>query len=385
MTHYRITIAAFSSMAALAVAGCTTAANQPAPQSAAEALRPYYASLADDLPQANPGPAIDTSRAISRIAFGSCNHQHRHQTIWSTIAAHNPDLFLMIGDNVYGDYGYRGEADLGTFAHAYRLQASYPEFIAFREQVPMLASWDDHDFGPNDSGGNFAFRERSEQLFESFWGSSDEVRARPGIYDSVMIGPEGERVQIIMLDTRFFRDPLATLPYSYERWPRGIYRPTEDPDATLLGAAQWAWLAEQLAQPADLRLIVSSIQILTDAHNFEKWGNMPRERERLYDALAARNGGGMVILSGDRHSGALYHDEPAALGEAVWELTASSLNFSFAEGDTGDREPDPLRRSGFYSDENFGMVEIDWASGEVGLTLNGANGRSLHSERIRFR
>ncbi len=95
------------------------------------------------------------------------------------------------------------------------------------------------------------------------------------------------------------------------------------------------------------------MQLLTDAHNYEKWGNMPLERERFYRALAARNGGGMVVLSGDRHSGAFYQAAPEALGEELWELTASSLNFSFGEGDTGDREPDPTRRSGFYSGREF--------------------------------
>ncbi|MGP1352233.1 MAG: alkaline phosphatase D family protein [Parasphingopyxis sp.] len=381
----RNAIAMVASLGALALNGCTVPPSQSAPQSAAEALRPYYATLPGDLPQANAGATLDVSQPIQRIAFGSCNHQHRHQTIWPVIAGHDPDLFLMIGNNVYGDYGYRGDADLETFADAYRLQASHPEFIAFRAQVPMLASWDDHDFGPNDSGGSFAFRERSEQLFESFWRSSETVRARPGIYESVTTGPEGQRLQIIMLDTRFFRDPLETQPYSYE-WPAlGSYAITDDPDATMLGAAQWAWLAEELAEPAELRLIVSSIQILTDAHNWEKWGNMPRERERLYEALAARNGGGLVFLSGDRHSGAIYYGEPEALGEGVWELTSSSLNYSFRSGDNRDREPDPLRRSGFMSDENFGLVEIDWANGRVTLDLKAADGSSMHAEQLRFR
>jgi len=99
----------------------------------------------------------------------------------------------------------------------------------------------------------------------------------------------------------------------------------------------------------------------------------------------AFDGGGMIILSGDRHSGALYHGDPEAFGEAVWEITSSPLNFSFAEGDTGEREPDPLRRSGFISDENFGMVEIDWAAGPVRLNLNAADGSALHSETIPFR
>lgn len=368
--------------------GLTAMAIAPAaaqPTTPEEALRPYYATLDQNLPVASPGPALDAGAAISRLAFGSCNMQRRHQTIWQTIADHDPELFLMIGDNVYGDHGYHGEADMGSFVEAYRLQASHPEFMAFREAVPMLASWDDHDFGPNDSGGSFAFRERSEDLFEAFWGSNAAVRARPGIYDSVIVGPEGQRLQIIVLDTRFFRSSLATLPYSYERRPLGNYTETTDAAATMLGDAQWQWLAAQLSEPADLRIMVSSIQVLTDAHNYEKWGNMPAERERLYAALTERNGGGIVILSGDRHSGGLYHDRPDALGEDVWELTSSSLNFSFGEGDTGDREPDPRRRSGFFSDENFGTVDIDWTAGTVLLRLRGNDDRELLSQSVAFR
>ncbi len=365
----------------------TLAAAMPAAAqiSAEEALRSYYSALDDTLPQAPEGPVLDLAQTITHVAFGSCNQQHRHQGYWSVIARTDPDLFLMIGDNIYGDYRYEGDAAMRSFEAAYRLQASHPAFAAFRAEIPMMASWDDHDFGPNDSGATFSFRERSEALFESFWHASEDVRSRPGIYDSVTVGPEGRRLQIIMLDTRFFRASLQGLPYTTERRPLGYYGQRSDPDATMLGDAQWAWLEAELAEPADLRLIVSSIQVLTDAHNYEKWGNMPNERERLYGLLAGRNGGGIVLLSGDRHSGAIYSHSPEALGEEVWELTSSSLNFSFAQGDTGEREPDPLRRSGFWSDENFGSVRIDWDAGEVALTLHAADASPLASETIAFR
>ena len=152
-------------------------------------LRPYYANIGIDRPQANAGAELDLSKTLTRIAFGSCNHQGRSQHMWSKIGAQNPDIFLAIGDNVYGDVGYQGEADLSSFINAYKQQATYPEFQALRSQVPMLATWDDHDFGPNDSGGAFAFKEWSEQLFESFWRSSNAVKSRPGIYDSMIAGP----------------------------------------------------------------------------------------------------------------------------------------------------------------------------------------------------
>lgn len=393
---------AFIPAALFSVAGCVsataqTAADDPKGKEVGAAsknvetayspgtlLRPYYQNLKVDLPQANLGPSLDLSKRLTRIAFGSCNHQGRSQHMWPKIASLKPDLMLAIGDNVYGDFGYQGEADLGSFIDAYRQQASFPEFRALRSQVPMLATWDDHDFGPNDSGGSFAFKQWSEQIFESFWRSNDDVKSRPGIYDSIIAGPEGQRVQIIMLDTRFFRSPLKALPYQDPRPPLGRYVANDDPSVTILGDQQWAWLAEQLAKPAELRLVVTSIQVLTDAHGFEKWGNMPLERERLFGALNARNGGDFLILSGDRHSGAIYSETPDSIDAPVWELTSSSLNLAFVRDDASEREPDPKRRTDMITQENFGLVDIDWQRKTVGMTLLDAGAKSIVSQSIEF-
>ena len=300
------------------------------------------------------------------------------------IAAAGPQAFLAIGDNVYGDHGYRGEADLASFVDAYRLQASHPNSAPFRAAVPVLATWDDHDFGPNDSGGSFFGREWSETLFETFWGSPPEVRDRPGVYQSVTIGPEGQRAQIIMLDTRYFRGELTELPYSEERRPLGNYAPDTATGAEMLGEAQWRWLANTLAEPAELRIVVSSIQVLTDAHDFESWENLPRERERLMRSLAARAQSGLVLLSGDRHSGAIYAEEPAALGERVHELTASSLNLAFVSDDASEREPDAKRLTGMVTQENFGLVDIDWNARTLVLRLMDDRGAEIVSRRVTF-
>ena len=61
----------------------------------------------------------------------------------------------------------------------------------------------------------------------------------------------------------------------------------------MLGAAQWAWLRAQLLQPAELRLIVSSVQVLAEGHGWEGWDNLPLERTKLLgliDETAARAG-----------------------------------------------------------------------------------------------
>lgn len=353
------------------------------PATAQEALRGYYDRLATEvsLPQAHRGAVFDTSQTLTRLGFGSCNHHDRSQDMWPVAAAKNPQLFLAIGDNVYGDYGYRGGAALGSFRAAYEQQAGHAEFQAFRRQVPMMATWDDHDYGPNDSGGSFFAKEWSERIFETFWHSPERVKARPGIYDSVMIGPDGKRVQLIMLDTRFFRSNLVEGEFVENL---GGYDQNLDPQATMLGAEQWAWLQRELAKPADLRILVSSIQVLTDAHRWEAWSRMPLERERLYEALADRNGGGLVMLSGDRHQGAIYKHRPEALGEEVWEFTSSSMNLAFLRESGTDREPDPKRVTPMVAQENFGMVEIDWAVREVTFDLLDDSGATIEKRSSRF-
>ncbi len=369
-------------LAAVTLLAAPLAADNDVELSAEELLAPYFAKLQQEveLPVAPAGVSLAHDHTITRLAFGSCNHQLRSQHMWGQIAATNPDIFLFIGDNNYGDQGWDGDAAFTTLREAYAVQAETPELAEFRAQVPMMITWDDHDFGFNDGGASFAYRTWAETIFETFWQSSDEVKSRPGVYESRMFGEDGKVTQIITLDTRFFRSDLATMPYQNERPPLGSYVPSDDPSKTLLGAEQWEWLEQELAKPADLRIIASSIQVLTDAHNYEAWENLPLEREKLYGMLAAREESGLVLLSGDRHAGGIYTEAPQTAGEQLWELTSSSMNYSFSSTQRNTaREPDPKRLTDFISEENFGLVEIDWDRQQVTLSLRGSQGE----ERVR--
>lgn len=373
-----------NSLVVAAPAAAATTTSSTSSTDPGELLKPYWDSLNVSLPNMGAGPSLDTTQALTRIAFGSCNHQGRPQDMWPVIGAANPQLFMAIGDNVYGDFGWQGEADLGSFVNAYRQQAAHPEFAALRAQMPIMATWDDHDFGPNDSGGAFDFKVRSEQIFEAFWDASDAAKSRPGIYDSVMTGPEGQRVQIILLDTRFFRSPLKSQGFVDPRPPLGPYLADNDPSKTLLGDAQWQWLQGELAKPADLRLVVSSIQVLAEAQSYEKWGNLPREREKLYSMLKARNGGGLAVLSGDRHSASFYRHTPAALGEELVEMTSSSMNLAFVPARASDEEKDPNRIGPLYVQENFGTLDIDWSARKLTMELRDQSGAAFASQEMTF-
>jgi alkaline phosphatase D len=135
--------------------------------------------------------------------------------------------------------------------------------------------------------------DESARLFHAFWQMTPAPRDGGGIYYSRIYGPAGKRVQIIMLDTRTFRSNLKpkTADFPYHR----KYSPDADPAKTMLGAAQWAWLEAELRKPAEIRLLVSSVQVLADGHGKERWGNLPRERDRLLKLIEETKAKGVII------------------------------------------------------------------------------------------
>ncbi len=374
-------------LAALLLAGCATSRQPFTPVmpdvSAQEALRPYYDSLnPTKLPKAPTNPALSSDTVITRFAFGSCVNENREMKFWDVIAAQKPQAFLLIGDNVYGDTRATSGADIPTLSASYKKLNTRIEFDRFRRSVPMMTTWDDHDFGANDAGGTFAFKEYAEKLYENYWASSEAVKSRAGVYESRIVGPEGKRVQFIILDARFFRSDLASMPYRDPGPSLGWYIPNTDPNATILGGKQWEWLAQELATPAELRFIISSTQVVTDAHNFEGWTNFPKERERLYALLAQKGVDNTIFLTGDRHSGGFYKTNAPGIAKPIWDFTSSSLNFAFGKGDGGEKEPDPTRTGGLWGIPNFGQIDIDWAAKKVTMTLRKDDGSVIETQVV---
>ncbi len=330
------------------------------------------ASLFSSVANAQPQAA-----ALSRIAFGSCADQNLPQPIWDAILAWRPDLFIFAGDNVYGDFR---TADADALKRAYATAAMVPGYARLMETVPHLAIWDDHDYGLNDGGVEFAHKQIAKDEFLAFWkvATDSPRRSREGLYDAQIFGPPGRRVQVILLDTRWFRSPLKI---TDQRGAAGKerYLPDSDPAKTMLGAAQWAWLDAELRRPAELRLIVSSTQVLAGGHGWERWGNLPLERQKLFDTIANTGARGVIFLSGDRHIGALYRETPPGLYPLV-EITSSGINKVFRAA----KEAGPNRVGDLLAQENFGTIDIDWPARRLTLALRGLGGKVERSLDLRF-
>ncbi|MFN3960488.1 MAG: alkaline phosphatase D family protein [Parvularculaceae bacterium] len=361
------------------LAACASSPQAPvtgaAPEAASGAIRA--------LPM--PSAPLDATKTLRRIVFASCAQQNEDQSLWTKVAAEKGDLVLFIGDNVYGDVRSNDPAMPELKAAYMRLAMSEP-FARVRAGAPMLTTWDDHDYGLNDGGGDYRLKDKAEALFDYVWDVKDERAQRPGVYGSWILGEEGRRVQIIMLDTRYFRSPLKP---TDEFGARGKerYLPDADPAKTMLGEAQWRWLAEELKKPADLRLLVSSIQVLSEGHGWEGWRTLPAERQKLYDLIRASKAKNLMVLSGDRHSAALYELRDV-IGYPLFEATSSSINLPAAKwrAESGETwvEQDPNRLGAMIYDANYGVIDIDWAAKTATFSIRGGAGETYLSASRSF-
>ena len=302
---------------------------------------------------ASPGISDSGDSVLTRIAFGSCINTQSHPMLDRTLELPF-ELFILLGDNIYAD-----TTKPEVMAEKYRVRKESVFFRELRKKAPVLATWDDHDFGGNDVGASYPMKAESQKLFCDFMDepANSPRRQHEGIYDAKVLGPAGRRVQVILLDTRYFRSNLAT--GENNAVPSGgKYVPHPDPNVTMLGEAQWQWLEEQLRVPAELRIIASSIQFISEFSGAEAWANLPRENQRMLELLRRTKANGVLFISGDRHWAELSRlDRPGEY--PLYDLTSSALT---EEHKRGTPTPNRFRDGPTCHDTNVGMIQIDWTS-----------------------
>ncbi|MCU0824788.1 MAG: alkaline phosphatase family protein [Leptospira sp.] len=289
-----------------------------------------------------------------KILFGSCLHQDRPSPILETITKETADYFFLLGDNIYFD---TEKAEEKRFAYI-KLDEN-PFWKVLSEITNIRSTWDDHDYGVNDSGGEYSDKAKSRELFLEYLAKHHPKNIslgnqnKEGIYFSEGIVWKGKSIGFVFLDTRFFRSPLKRTLASYFLG-RKYYRENDDPQATILGEEQWVWLKGVLEKKFDLLLLVSSIQVLATGHPFEKWQNFPKERERLFELLENSNAREVLILSGDRHIAEIYQLQ---LGKkTLTEITSSSLNLPLKHLPLEYSSEFKIGKS--FDFENFGRVTL---------------------------
>jgi len=313
-----------------------------------------------------------SNQEILTLGFGSCLHQDRSMAILKTIEKKELDLFMFIGDNVYGD---QEDGELDKLIRTYKQQ--YNNLENFLKNVSTEFIWDDHDFGINDGGSNYRYKDRAKELFLETWKipSNDPRRLRDGLYFDKMIKKNGLKVHLIFLDNRSFKSEWK-LTDEFNKEGKERYVKDFDPEKTLLGKKQWKWLKDKLNEDSDIKIILSSLQILSLGHGWESWDKLPLERERLFNLIDKSNVSNLFILSGDRHRGGFYRFKTNDNND-IYEFTSSSLNLPIP---FNTEEKGPLRIGSTYRKANFGVVRI--FEDKVVLELTSNRGKVVNSLNI---
>jgi alkaline phosphatase D len=301
--------------------------------------------------------------------------------MFDAVIAQKPDVFVFLGDNIYGD-----TADMSVLSKKYAELEAIDGFRELRDSTRFLATWDDHDFGINDGGNSYKMREESEDIFLNFYKDPADSprRSRPGIYGSYTFGIPGKTCQLLVLDTRYFRDEIPRSKAKKKADAVGWYEPTEDTSMTLLGDAQWKWLEQLLQVPADLRIIASSIQTLAVDKGMENWGNVPHEQTRLFELLKKHKAHHTFAISGDVHFAELSKKDLG--GYPFYDLTSSGFSHTSKSWASASNS---LRVGKSHWELNAGMIEIDWANKAVELSIINPEGAKilqhpLPLEELRF-
>ncbi len=276
---------------------------------------------------------------FSTLAFGSCNHGHLPQPMWSVIEQHQPDLFLWTGDVVYAD-----TTDPVRMKAKYDQQLARTEYQRFKSVTDIDGVWDDHDFGINNGGASNPAKVEAQQLFLNFMDEPVDSprRAQRGIYKAFTKGAADRSVKFFLLDTRYHRDSPGT------------------GRADMLGKVQWRWLEEEIKQStATVNIIVSGVSVMSPQFPFaEEWNDFKWSKKRLFKLIDKYDLPGVLFLTGDRHFSSHY--EADVKGQVYHEFMSSGLThymnrvwvsriFRFVYGDTNS-----------YFNRNFSKLTFDW-------------------------
>ena len=279
---------------------------------------------------------ISFAEILYKLGIGSCVDQDYPTPAWASLEKESINSFFFLGDNIYGDVP-SGRLDNVILSYE-KLNNQMPSWLKNTEK---LVIWDDHDYGLNDAGANYIYKAESQQIYNDAWNidQNDPRRSREGIYFSELKDIAGKKILIVGLDTRYFRSNLIKIGNSY--------KPHKNSNTTILGRIQWQWLEKELSREHDILILASSIQVLATEHRFEKWSNIPHERDKLL-ALLNKLSSKVLIISGDRHRSGFYKLDN------IYEFTSSSLN----KGIFPSYESDSLLLGKTYTQNNYGIVQF---------------------------
>ncbi len=240
-----------------------------------------------------------------RVVFGSCAGTGSNSTIFDTMRARRPDLFVHMGDFHYENIR---TPDVTLFRRAFDRVLMTPRQAALYRSTPIAYVWDDHDYGTDEADRTAPSAPAAHQAYRECVPHYPLTGGPRGtLQQALTIG----RVRLIVTDARSGRDPIT-----------GSGRAPGDP--SLLGAAQRAWLLAELEAAREAPLVVwaNPVPWITKANERTPhgWAPFAAERRVIADRIDALGlTGRLVMISGDAHmiaiddgTNSLYATKPTA-------------------------------------------------------------------------
>lgn len=274
------------------------------------------------------------------VGFASCARTGSNELIFDTIAA-NDDLllFLHLGDLHYEDIGTNNVA---LFHGAYDSVFAAARQNALWRNLPMFYMWDDHDYGPNNSGASATGREAAIAAYRAR--VPTPTLPRTGATTDVGYSFKIGRVRFVMLDTR-------------------SQRVTND----LIGSAQEAWLIDLMENaPADEVMVINASVPWVSASGADTWHDASAQRTRISDAITDFMPGRVAVIAGDMHMMAYDDGTNTLAGEPVFHAAPlDQSNNSVKGGPYSSGTPVSVSQS------QYGTLQFEETDGWIDVTFRG--------------
>lgn len=271
--------------------------------------------------------------------------------ILERIADLKPNMMLWLGDNVY----YR-EPDFYSKAglvHRNTHTRSVKELQRLLAGSINIASWDDHDFGPNNSDRSYRMREEALDLFKLFWMNPNYGTGKTkGVFGRYLYND----IEFFILDDRYHRAPNRL----------------NDPDKAFFGREQIQWLKDALSNSrAPFKVVVSGSQVINEQTGSEAFSRFENEYKDLMAWLDESKVEGVLFLSGDRHHTEVLKKKRPGL-YPLYDFTSSPLTAGTHDSLFDLEKDNPMRVDGtlLLGKRNFGTLTFSGPRTDRMLTMH---------------
>lgn len=269
------------------------------------------------------------------------------------------DFMIWGGDNLYlREVDYDSESGIW---YRYSHDRAVPDLQRFYASMLHYATWDDHDFGPNNANRSYPLKHITLKAFQTYWGNPSWGEPdNPGTYGQFIHGDAA----FFLMDDRYHRDDDK-----FDSSELGRMK-------SQYGKRQREWLKQALLNTKGQRhftfkFIVTGGQVITDFGGIsETFGLYPEERDDLIQFIIKHDITGVVFLTGDVHFTELARKKITDT-QWIYELTSSPMTSGAWQGvKKSQRAKDPQRVEGtLVADQNFTKLSISGPRKKRVLTI----------------